>query len=150
MNNENEDKLYQKVLMYSGNNRINNYLEFLFICGSHYSSNKEELELLVDQVLKRILNNIKDNATINDILNIKIKSKYKNEKAYEITIKLIKKYYLSYFISNNLEYSTLEIIDKILINNNNKVNVFLIPNIYHYILNYLFKIHYYINLKNEI
>ncbi len=136
MNNENIEKLYQKVLKYSGNNRINNYLDLLFICGSHYSSNKEELEYLIDQVLKRILNNIKDNAAIDDILNIKIKSKYKNEKAYEITILLLNKY-----LENNLtlkgKNNILKTINKTII----KYDI-LDDTILHYILNYLFKIHY--------
>lgn len=142
MNNENVDKLYQKVLKYSGNNRINNYLDFLFICGSHYSSSKEELELLINQVLKRILNNIKDNTTIDEVLSIKIKTKYKSEIAYKITIKLLKEYYKNDYNLKEKNYFILKILDKILINNINKKDTSLVPNIYHYILNYLFKIHF--------
>ena len=145
MNNKNVDKLYQKVLKYSGNNRINNYLDFLFICGSHYSSSKEELELLIDQVLKRILNNIKDNVTIDDILNIKIKSKYKSIDAYKITIQLINNFYKNKFIIKDKEYSVLSMIDKLIYKY--KINLDRLPNIYHYILNYLFKIHFYIFLN---
>jgi len=138
--------LYQYILDYSNNMRISNYFDFLCIMGSHYSKSEQELHILIDNVLKKILNNLILNTNIKNFdKSVKLSmKKYENDIAYELTTALINEYRKNKFYINNKQYGVLEMMGSIV---KNKLSPKVNPIIYHYILAYLFRLHYYFCVK---
>lgn len=148
MKEENIIALYKYIIEYSNNTRISNYFDFLCIMGSHYSKNLNELKLLIDLTLKRILNNITQGTNIKNFdkvveLNM---GKYESQKAYELTTLLINEYRKNKFIMTNKECTVFDVMGNIIKENIKSPD----PKMYHFMLAYLFRLHYWFYTKKQI
>lgn len=142
MQEKNIASLYQIIVKNSWSNDEKNYLDLLFKNGNKFAKNEEELGLLIDKTLKKILSNLKNNVSEeiyeNMIMNLGI---YNNQEAYDFAIGLILSYYRDEFIIDGTEYSVIDIMYNI-VEQYKTEQTLPIPNIFHYILACLFRIHY--------
>lgn len=142
------DELYQKIVNNSWTNNIENYFEFIKEQASHLAKNKNEINNLIDEVLKKILSNLKKNVDMKKynkvILNM---GKYSNQDGYNFTISLIKTYYKNEFKFNNQEYSTLDIMYTI-VKQHKEEEDSEVSKIFHYMLACLFRLHYALYIKD--
>lgn len=142
MQEKNIASLYQIIVKNSWSNDEKNYLDLLFKNGKKFAKSEEELGLLIDKTLKKILSNLKNNVPEeiyeNMIMNLGI---YNNQEAYDFAIGLILSYYRDEFIIDGTEYSVIDIMYNI-VEQYKTEQTLPIPNIFHYILACLFRIHY--------
>lgn len=142
MQEKNIASLYQIIVKNSWSNDEKNYLDLLFKNGKKFAKNEEELGLLIDKTLKKILSNLKNNVPEetyeNIIMNLGV---YNNQEAYDFAIGLILSYYRDEFIIDGTEYSVIDIMYNI-VEQYKTEQTLPIPNIFHYILACLFRIHY--------
>lgn len=124
-------------------------MTLLFESGKKYAKNDEELNLIIDKALKKVLYNLKNNIPEKTYKNVMMNlGVYNNQDAYDFAIGLILSFYRDEFIINGKEYSVMDIMYSIVEQYKTK-DTLPIPEIFHYTLACLFRIHYALYIKRN-
>lgn len=149
MQEESTNSLYEVVIENSWNNSVDDYFKFIIENASKYTKTPEEAIELIDKVLKKILTNLKNSVEIEKYDTILINlGNYVNQDGYDFAIGLIRSFYRDEFKINNTEYDVLDMMNTIVEQYKTK-DTPPIPEIFHYILASLFRIHYALYIREQ-
>lgn len=143
------EALYNDIIEYSWDDHIDDYVKLIHEKGKKYAFEENDLNTIVDKVLKKILSNLKSTIPVDMYENIIFNlGSYRDQDSLDFTIGLIQSYYRDDFIINGNEYSVFDIMFSIY-NQYKTKDTLPLEKTLHYMLADLLRIHYSLFLKKH-